>query len=378
MNGSNGDWESDGRTLAVCPTDLAKLHASLGFDVAEREDALKAALEDVGLPELAAFHEKQASLLESDPTAHIGVRNPRRLPRQSAAAAPETVATPPKRPTLTKLEALPATPPKQPITRPAGGRKGHSPEPPPRAAGPRRPSAGLQGAGAAAASRKMANAREKTLSVCEELAALEGGASDTTTPEKPPTPPLVNAREKTLSVSEEMAALKAKASDTTAPEKPPTPPLPPVAGRVGGSAGSRAATPELLPPLSARGATPESIGGASDATVPTASLTRTKLVGFDSTVKASDATAPKKHSVAEEIDAKWKEFEAAAPKKLNGYDEMDFKWKEFQARFNEVNRRLVENLAQHLNAAGAAQQEARQKEKVTSLRNLQRNAKKTA
>merc|ERR1712216_750636 len=96
------------------------------------------------------------------------------------------------------------------------------------------------------------------------------------------------------------------------------------------------------------------------------------------TVKASDATTRKKPSVAEEIDAKGKEFEAAAPKKLNGYDEMDFKWKEFQARFNEVNRRLVENLAQHLNAAGAAQQEARQKEKVTSLRNLQRNAKKTA
>ena len=33
MNGSNGDWESKDRPLALCPTDLAKLHESLGFDL---------------------------------------------------------------------------------------------------------------------------------------------------------------------------------------------------------------------------------------------------------------------------------------------------------------------------------------------------------
>merc|ERR1719171_3415332 len=78
MNGSNGDWESAGRPLALCPTDLAKLQESLGFDLAEREAALASALEEVGIPELAAFHEKQSALLASDPTAQIGVRRSRR------------------------------------------------------------------------------------------------------------------------------------------------------------------------------------------------------------------------------------------------------------------------------------------------------------
>merc|ERR1712196_15950 len=144
-----------------------------------------------------------------------------------------------------------------------------------------------------------------------------------------------------------------------------------------------ATTPEALPPLSSRGATPESIGGASDATAPEASLTARGAVRFEAPESTSrrgfvGATAPKAPSIAEEIDAKWAEKQAAATKKLSGYDEIEFKWKEFQARFDEVNKKMVTNLAQSLNAEFAAQQKKQQQEKVTSLRNLQRSAKKTA
>merc|ERR1719313_365458 len=100
MNGSNGDWESDGRPLALCPTDLAKLHACLGFDLAEREAALSAVLTAVGSPQLAAFHEQQGSLLAEG----LGVRKQRQVKRASAGTTPGAR-------TSTSAAAAPRSPP---------------------------------------------------------------------------------------------------------------------------------------------------------------------------------------------------------------------------------------------------------------------------
>jgi hypothetical protein len=92
----------------------------------------------------------------------------------------------------------------------------------------------------------------------------------------------------------------------------------------GKNAPARAEVTTPLPPLaSSRGATPESIGTASDATAP----------------------------------------------KLNAYQEIEEKWKQFQARFDEMNRLLVSNIAQSMAAEGAAKKQ----EKVSSLRSIQRN-----
>ena len=69
MNGSNGDWESDLRPIGLCPMDLAKLQACLGFDLAEREAALAAAFAEVGIPHFASFHARQGELLTAEPGA---------------------------------------------------------------------------------------------------------------------------------------------------------------------------------------------------------------------------------------------------------------------------------------------------------------------
>merc|ERR1719487_1303232 len=133
MNGSNGDSESGGRPLALCPTDLAKLHESLGFDLQEREAALAAVLTEVGIPELAAFHEKQSSLLASDPNANIGVRHSR---RERASVTRQA--------TSTKLEEALAGQRTQPRPKVRPGPKARPADP---GAAPRQ--SGLRGAAAA-------------------------------------------------------------------------------------------------------------------------------------------------------------------------------------------------------------------------------------
>ena len=62
---------------------------------------------------------------------------------------------------------------------------------------------------------------------------------------------------------------------------------------------------------------------------------------------------------------------AASPGQLSAYDELTEKWNAFQAKFNELNRQLVANLAQGLEAENTAN-----KEEVSSLRSLQRNEPK--
>jgi len=56
MNGSNGDSESDGRPMHLCPMDLAKLQEALGLDILERERALEALWRRHGVVSAAEFH----------------------------------------------------------------------------------------------------------------------------------------------------------------------------------------------------------------------------------------------------------------------------------------------------------------------------------
>jgi hypothetical protein len=181
----------------------------------------------------------------------------------------------------------------------------------------------------------MTNAREQLLNVCDELSALEGRTSDKKGPEpkeeKPSTPPFPPPLSTKGAAAESLPRLTIRKDATPEP-----------------SGSTPAATAPNASLNSTRGATPESIGGASVATAPKALLTSTTGATPASTGGASDTPIPKP---------------------LSDYEEIDLKWKEFQARFNEVNRLLVANIARSF----AAEQESKQKETVSSLRNLQRN-----
>lgn len=58
--GSNNQAESDRRPLHLCPVDTRKLHSSVGFDPAAREEALAKVLRELGIDDEAAWSERRA------------------------------------------------------------------------------------------------------------------------------------------------------------------------------------------------------------------------------------------------------------------------------------------------------------------------------
>lgn len=63
MNGSNHLAESDARPLRLCPVDLRKLEASVGFDVVDRYRRLRRVMEQMGFADDARWLERRLAYL---------------------------------------------------------------------------------------------------------------------------------------------------------------------------------------------------------------------------------------------------------------------------------------------------------------------------
>ena len=63
--GSNHQAEADSRPLHPCPVCLRKLHSSIGFDPAAREDALARVLHELGIADEAAWSERRAAWIRT-------------------------------------------------------------------------------------------------------------------------------------------------------------------------------------------------------------------------------------------------------------------------------------------------------------------------